>query len=403
MRKNGWIILLSICPLFFSFSPPPDITPDWGFFAHRRINRLAILTLPPEMMVFFKPNIDWISDHATDPDMRRYSTTFEAPRHYIDLDNYGEAPFEGLPRTLPEAMLQYADIWGVNPSGDTVLIFGGERAMPYDPGDSWRRYFSRFVAPRLSYEDKSLHVDTLGQFLRSNGYDSTAWQAAFFRESLSTHGILPWHLQKMQRDLTNAFRYRDSKRILRLCADMGHYIGDAHVPLHTTSNYNGQKTGQEGIHGFWESRIPELFADEQYDYFVGKPQYVDRTTDFFWDMVLASNSMVDSVLSIEWALRVSIPKDRQVCPDMRNGVVIIAPCRDFAATYQAALQGMVERRMRAAIHAVASSWYTAWVDAGQPDLRQMDMPVATEEERQEEEQLKKLFSEGKMLGRPEDH
>ena len=100
MKKYGWIILLFICPLFFSFLPPPDITPDWGFFAHRRINRLAILTLPPEMMIFFKPNIDWISDHATDPDMRRYSTTFEAPRHYIDLDNYGEAPFDGLPRTL---------------------------------------------------------------------------------------------------------------------------------------------------------------------------------------------------------------------------------------------------------------------------------------------------------------
>lgn len=386
-----------------SASDIPHFGPDWGFFAHRRINRLAVLTLPPEMMVFFKPNIDWIADHATDPDMRRYSITFEAPRHYIDLDNYGEPPFESLPRTFPEALLQYADIWGVNPSGDTVLIFGGERPQPFQADDAWRRYFGRFVVPRFSYEDKSLDVDSLGQFLRHNGYDSTAWQTAFFRESLSTHGILPWHLQKMQRDLTTAFRRRDSKRILRLCADMGHYIGDAHVPLHTTSNYNGQKTGQEGIHGFWESRIPELFADEQYDYFVGKPRYVDRTTDFFWEMTLTSNTMVDSVLSIERALRLSVPKDRQMCPDMRNGVVIIAPCRDFAAVYQTALQGMVERRMRAAIHAVASAWYTAWVDAGQPKLGEMDLPVATGEEQQEEEQMKKMYNAGKMLGRPEEH
>lgn len=42
-------------------------------------------------------------------------------------------------------------------------------------------------------------------------------------------------------------------------ADIGHYIADANVPLHTSENYNGQLTGQEGFHGFWETRLPELF------------------------------------------------------------------------------------------------------------------------------------------------
>ncbi len=382
---------------------PSLCIPSWGFFAHRRINRLAVLTLPPEMMVFFKPNIDWIADHATDPDMRRYATSWEAPRHYIDLDAYGEPPFAGLPRAYLDAVLQFSDIWGVRPSGDTVLVFGGERPQPFEPDAAWKSFFARQIMPHFSDEDKSLNPDTLAVFLRTNGYDSTAWQAAFFQESLTAHGIVPWHLQKMQRDLTNAFRRRDSKRILRLCADMGHYVADAHVPLHTTSNYNGQKTGQEGIHGFWESRIPELFADEQYDYFVGKPEYIGRTTDYFWDIVLASHSMVDSVLDIERALRLSIPKDRQICPDMRNGVVVLAPCRDFAATYQTAMQGMVERRMCAAIHAVANVWYTAWVDAGQPDLSQMDPVIASEAERQEEEALKTKYNQGKILGRPEEH
>lgn len=377
--------------------------PDWGFFAHRRINRLAVLTLPPEMMVFFKPHIDWISDHAADPDMRRYSTTFEAPRHYIDLDNYGQPPFAELPRTFPEALLQFADIWAVGPDGDTSLVFGGERAEPYEADGAWKRYFTRFVAPRFTDPERLLDVDSLRAFLRSTGAEAPAFQSAFFRESLSAHGILPWHLQKMQRDLTNAFRYRDSKRILRLCADMGHYIGDAHVPLHTTSNYNGQQTGQEGIHGFWESRIPELFADEQYDYFVGKPEYQEQTTDYFWAMVLASNRQVDSVLSIERALRLVFPQDRQMCPDMRNGTVVIAPCRDFAARYQESMNGMVERRMREAIHAVANVWYTAWVDAGQPDLSGLDQPANNEEERKEEEELKKIFGQGRILGRPEEH
>ena len=64
---------------------------------------------------------------------------------------------------------------------------------------------------------------------------------------------------------------------------------------------------------------------------------------------------------------------------------------------------MVERRMRAAIHAVSSAWYTAWVDAGQPDLSRMDMPLITEEERKEEDALQKTFNEGRIIGRPEEH
>ena len=175
------------------------------------------------------------------------------------------------------------------------------------------------------------------------------------------------------------------------------------MPLHTCSNYNGQKTGQHGIHGFWESRIPELFADESYDYFVGKPEYIENTTDFFWNAAFASNSMVDSVLSIDKMLHQTFPADRQMCPDMRQGVTILAPCRDFAAAYQDALQNMIERRMRAAIHAVSSAWYTAWVDAGQPDLSDMERPVITEEDLKEEAAMKKLYQSGKTLGRPEEN
>ncbi|MGC6428813.1 MAG: hypothetical protein ACON4Y_05945 [Flavobacteriales bacterium] len=57
-----------------------------------------------------------------------------------------------------------------------------------------------------------------------------------------------------------------SEQILFICSDLGHYIADANVPLHTTINYDGQLTGQKGIHAFWESRLPELFSSE-YNFF----------------------------------------------------------------------------------------------------------------------------------------
>ena len=408
-----WLIFTSLILAGFSSakSPAPDQpgtdypscqAPVWGFFAHKRINRLAVLTLPPEMMVFFKPNIDWLTDHAVDPDMRRYASKNEAPRHYIDLDVYGSPPFDNLPRLWADAMIRHTDIWIVTPNGDTSLVFGATRPLPDSLLKPFKDFFFRQFLPRYYAGDNTLDADSLNAFFQNRQIPLRA-QSAFYYEHLSEHGIVPWHLQKMQRDLTEAFRQRNSRRILRICADMGHYIADAHVPLHTSSNYNGQKTGQHGIHGFWESRVPELFADEQYDFWVGKPEYINHPPSYFWQAVFDSHSMVDSVLDMEHNLRVSFPSDRQMCPDMRNGLSVLAPCREYAAAYQAALQDMMERRMRAAIHAVGSAWYTAWVDAGQPDLSKMDIPPGTEAEMKEEAEMKKMFGQGKILGRPEEH
>ena len=76
--------------------------------------------------------------------------------------------------------------------------------------------------------------------------------------------------------LTDAFKEKDQAKILKLSAEIGHYIADAHVPLHAHSNHNGQYTGQQGIHGFWESRIPELLAEKEWDFFIGKAAYHDK-------------------------------------------------------------------------------------------------------------------------------
>ncbi|MEO6257087.1 MAG: S1/P1 Nuclease, partial [Ginsengibacter sp.] len=52
----------------------------WGFYGHRKINYYAVFLLPPEMLILYKPNIEFISEHAVDPDKRRYAVAGEAPR-----------------------------------------------------------------------------------------------------------------------------------------------------------------------------------------------------------------------------------------------------------------------------------------------------------------------------------
>jgi len=84
MKRFVWLLLL-VCIYQKAFC--------WGFFAHRRINYYAVFLLPPEMLVLYKPNIEFLSDHAVDPDKRRYAVAAEGPRHYIDMDKYGAFPY----------------------------------------------------------------------------------------------------------------------------------------------------------------------------------------------------------------------------------------------------------------------------------------------------------------------
>src|SRR4051812_40580084 len=81
----------------------------WGFFAHQRINYLAVFLLPPEMMVLYKPNIHFLADHAVDPDKRRYADPTEGPRHYIDIDLYGRYPYKELPRKYDSAIVKFSE------------------------------------------------------------------------------------------------------------------------------------------------------------------------------------------------------------------------------------------------------------------------------------------------------
>jgi hypothetical protein len=63
---------------------------------------------------------------------------------------------------------------------------------------------------------------------------------------------------------------------------------------------------------------------------------------------------------------------------------------------------MVERRMRQSIYAVASFWYTAWVNAGQPDLKNLAHQKFSETEIKEFELLNQQWKSGsKMIGREE--
>lgn len=226
--------------------------------------------------------------------------------------------------------------------------------------------------------------------------------AKYTEDTLQRHGIVPWWVQIMQARLTFAFREKNAAKILKLSAEIGHYIADAHVPLHASSNHNGQFTNQRGIHGFWESRVPELLAGKEWSFFIGKADVIKNPADFIWKRVLESAAAADSVLKIEAALTKAFPADQKFAFEERNGKIVRQYSSSFSKAYDEKLNGMIERRMRQSVYAVASFWYTAWVAAGQPDLKGMANVSFSDEELKEFEALNTAWRSSKMKGRKEE-
>ena len=358
---------------------------DWGFFGHKRINRLAVFTLPEEMMPLFKLNLDFLTEHAVDPDKRRYAFRLEAPRHYLDMDAYlGKC----LSQNFAEAFSSFALLQFVSNKNDTSWVHvtdttwchQGKDALLTDSKETWsvpkwkvRNLYNKFVLPAYYNIKYEIPVDSLKELFPPYAKKMASVKLI---DHFTEHGIVPYIIEQYYNRLVKAFISKDKNLIINTAADLGHYVGDANVPLHACSNYNGQKSDQYGIHAFWESRIPELFADDQYDYFVGKAQYIKDIKKFAWETINESGRLADTVLLFEADLRKIFPKDQQMCFDQRSGQSVWIQCRDFAAAYQERMNGMVENRMRNAIIGVGSVWYTAWVESGQPDLNFLaDQPV----------------------------
>jgi hypothetical protein len=189
----------------------------------------------------------------------------------------------------------------------------------------------------------------------------------FGEDELRAHGIVPYKIGWVYKSLVKAFMAKDTDRIIRLSADIGHYIADAHVPLHCTSNYNGQQTGQYGIHGLWESRLPEMFALD-YNNLSDQVTYIHDMNEVAWQTVFGSYDLVDDVLRIEKEIDRGTDPALKMEHEVRNDRVVRTFSGHYAKAYHTALDGMVEKRWRRSIFTVASCWYSAWIDAGQPVL-----------------------------------
>ena len=268
--------------------PAPSLA--WGFDAHKFIADRMIALLPAELKPLFEQRRDFIVERSIDPDLwRTVGFEEEPPNHFLDMDHeaFGPYPFAALPR-------DYAD---------AVQKFG--------------------------------------------------------RNFIHQQGLLPWRTSEFYGRLVREFEALQrtpppgyaADNIALFAAVIAHYVSDGHVPLHAVVNYNGQLTGQDGVHSRWEG---ELFERNRARLTIAPPPVKPVTVprDAMFEVLLASNRDSANVLD----------SDRQA-----------AAGREFYddAYFDAFAKGTLstlERRLNDSISAVASFIIGAWESAGKPAI-----------------------------------
>ena len=205
---------------------------------------------------------------------------------------------------------------------------------------------------RNEWQSHYMYLDKYGSFPYPNLPHS--FQRAVVvhgSRKINRNGLLPWRIGEYSLYLTNAFKAEDWEAVRFNAALLGHYVTDAHQPLHTSSNFDGQLSGQSGL----ANRYGSSLIDRYIAFFIMNPEnatQIEDPTENAFEIALESHTWTDNILLADL--------------QARTGQV------DYTDEYYDILysrvSSMVMQQINAACHEVGSSWYTAWVNAGRPAL-----------------------------------
>lgn len=199
-----------------------------------------------------------------------------------------------------------------------------------------------------------IDIDNYPEFLSSGHIPTTLDSVIAMHGSnfVYDNGILPWATLTTFDSLQACFERQDWDKAVLFAADLGHYIADGHMPMHITRNYNGQFTGNSGIHSRYESGMVNTYIS-QFVYEGSEPTMVEDVTSFVFDYLYETYPFVDSILAADdYAYELAGNTN--------------------SSTYKQALWAKTKSftipLFSRSSHALATLIYTAWVNAGSPDM-----------------------------------
>lgn len=176
-------------------------------------------------------------------------------------------------------------------------------------------------------------------------------------------GTLPWKIDEYTDKLSESMRRGEVDEIILTSAVLGHYVADAHVPLHTVENYDGQFTGNDGIHRRWETFMIEIF-ESRYKSSPDSAVYIEDPLDFAFKIILEGNRLAHLIFAADDSARkVLSEKEKGLLMGRKEKI----PQKYFEILYRYSGE-LAWQRMDAASSAIGSLWYTAWIKAGRPEL-----------------------------------
>jgi hypothetical protein len=266
----------------------PSPAHAWGSAAHRYIMGRAIDLLPPELKPFFEHYRDEIVARSIDPDLWRNVGWEDDPNHFVD---FGMKELGAFPFT----------------------------ALPREYGAALEKF---------------------GQSM------------------LNRIGRLPWREAEEFGNLRRAFEsfarsgaYGPGDVVL-FAPVASHYIQDAHQPFHASENYDGQLTGNSGIHSRFERDLFERFR-ERLTVSPAPPAAIGNPRDTAFDVLLASYQQVDAILKAD--------SDAVAGKDTYDDA--------YFEAFFTRVKPVLERRLAESITATAGLIIGAWESAGKPVVK----------------------------------
>jgi hypothetical protein len=199
-----------------------------------------------------------------------------------------------------------------------------------------------------------IDIDMYASF-NTTGHIAQTWDSIIAQNGaiwVTSEGTLPWSTLATYDSLKNAFQHYNWAKAMFFAADLGHYVADGHMPLHITKNYDGQYTGNDGIHSRYESTMIYGY-NSQIVYTGDTVKLIPNVNKYVFNYIYKNHYYKDSILDAD---------------DYAYGL----SSNYYSTTYKAALwnktRNLTIMMFKNASHALAELIYNAWVEAGSPPV-----------------------------------
>jgi hypothetical protein len=265
--------------------------------------------------------------------------------------------------------------WGIEVH---KLINGHAMDLTHPPlGDFLRQHRERIVELSVDADTRKEKDPSEGsrhyidfEYYGGSPYSSIPYhrgeaEVLYGYENMAQWGTLPWRIIDVTMALRDAMADDDWDEVVILAADLGHYVADAHQPLHTTVNYDGQLTGNKGIHSMFEVYMVDKYLD-QYHHPTPPLPDIESLSDSVFTWLFESFRDVEIILAADsWA--------RENLKSQKKAII----SEGFKVDPDVVPQGYLERlylqagltawyHMSKATVRLAALWLWAWDQAGQP-------------------------------------